>query len=157
MVAEGKWRGWCDAPLAWLPVTGIDRINHIFDAATIDAGRSLNLAPENVCLKLRAAAVLDLANRIGDRVCSGGWIDGGLFTLAAWSSWAWKSGHIGRKIAATLASTVLQPCLRIRLKPATGYGWLSRRLTWYWPTAVAARTHCDSSGLESLGVALVAA
>ena len=73
-----------------------------FDAATIDAGQALNLARQT--FKIEAAAVLDMASRIGDEfaqavglmvACPGRVVVMGMG----------KSGHIGRKIAATLAST----------------------------------------------------
>ncbi len=73
-----------------------------FDAATIDAGQVLRLARKT--FEIEAAAVLDLASRIGDEfvqavglmvACPGRVVVMGMG----------KSGHIGRKIAATLAST----------------------------------------------------
>ena len=73
-----------------------------FDAATIDAGQALNLARKT--FEIEAAAVLDMASRIGDEfvqavglmvACPGRVVVMGMG----------KSGHIGRKIAATLAST----------------------------------------------------
>jgi arabinose-5-phosphate isomerase len=73
-----------------------------FDAATVDAGQVLSLARKT--FEIEAAAVLDLAGRIGDEfvqavrlmvVCRGRVVVMGMG----------KSGHIGRKIAATLAST----------------------------------------------------
>lgn len=73
-----------------------------FDAANFDAGQALALARKTI--ELEAAAVLGLSGRIG-----------GEFTQAARLLLACqghvvvmgmgKSGHIGRKIAATLAST----------------------------------------------------
>jgi len=73
-----------------------------FDTATIDAGQVLSLARKT--FEIEAAAVLDLASRIGDEfvqavglmvACPGRVVVMGMG----------KSGHIGRKIAATLAST----------------------------------------------------
>ena len=73
-----------------------------FDAATINAGQVLSLARKT--FEIEAAAVLDLASRIGDEfvhavglmvACPGRVVVMGMG----------KSGHIGRKIAATLAST----------------------------------------------------
>ena len=73
-----------------------------FDAATINAGRVLSLAKKT--FEIEASAVLDLASRIGDEfvhavglmvACPGRVVVMGMG----------KSGHIGRKIAATLAST----------------------------------------------------
>ena len=73
-----------------------------FDAATIDAGQVLNLARKT--FEIEAAAVLDLASRVGDEfvqavgrmvACPGRVVVMGMG----------KSGHIGRTIAATLAST----------------------------------------------------
>ena len=73
-----------------------------FDASTIDAGQVLSLARKT--FEIEAAAVLDLAGRIGDEfvqavglmvACRGRVVVMGMG----------KSGHIGRKIAATLAST----------------------------------------------------
>lgn len=73
-----------------------------FDAATIDAKQVLSLARKT--FEIEAAAVLDLASRIGDEfvqavglmvACPGRVVVMGMG----------KSGHIGRKIAATLAST----------------------------------------------------
>ena len=73
-----------------------------FDAATIDAKQVLSLARKT--FEIEAAAVLHLASRIGDEfvqavglmvACPGRVVVMGMG----------KSGHIGRKIAATLAST----------------------------------------------------
>ncbi|MDB5886411.1 MAG: KpsF/GutQ family protein [Polaromonas sp.] len=73
-----------------------------FDAATIDAGRALALARKT--FEIEAAAVMELASRVGDEfaqvvglivACPGRVVVMGMG----------KSGHIGRKIAATLAST----------------------------------------------------
>lgn len=73
-----------------------------FDAATIDSGRALSLARKT--FEIEAAAVLDLASRLDDEfaqavglmvACPGRVVVMGMG----------KSGHIGRKIAATLAST----------------------------------------------------
>jgi len=73
-----------------------------FEAATIDAGQVLSLARRT--FEIEAAAVLDLAARIGDEfvqaveliiACRGRVVVMGMG----------KSGHIGRKISATLAST----------------------------------------------------
>ena len=73
-----------------------------FDAATIDAKQALSLARKT--FEIEAEAVLALATRIGDEfvqavglmvACSGRVVVMGMG----------KSGHIGRKIAATLAST----------------------------------------------------
>ena len=73
-----------------------------FDASIIDAGQVLSLARKT--FEIEAAAVLDLAGRIGDEfvqavglmvACRGRVVVMGMG----------KSGHIGRKIAATLAST----------------------------------------------------
>ena len=73
-----------------------------FDTATINAGQVLSLARKT--FEIEAAAVLDLASRIGDEfvqavglmvACPGRVVVMGMG----------KSGHIGRKIAATLAST----------------------------------------------------
>ncbi|WP_426147008.1 KpsF/GutQ family sugar-phosphate isomerase [Polaromonas sp. DSR2-3-2] len=73
-----------------------------FDVATINAGQVLSLARKT--FEIEAAAVLDLASRIGDEfvqavglmvACPGRVVVMGMG----------KSGHIGRKIAATLAST----------------------------------------------------
>ncbi|MBH1958141.1 MAG: KpsF/GutQ family sugar-phosphate isomerase [Burkholderiales bacterium] len=73
-----------------------------FDAANINAGQALSLARKT--FEIEAAAVLDLANRIGDEfvqavglmvACPGRVVVMGMG----------KSGHIGRKIASTLAST----------------------------------------------------
>jgi len=73
-----------------------------FDAATINAEQVLSLARKT--FEIEAAAVLDLASRIGDEfvqavglmvACPGRVVVMGMG----------KSGHIGRKIAATLAST----------------------------------------------------
>ena len=73
-----------------------------FDAATIDSGRALALA--RTTFEIEAAAVLGLSSRIGDAfvqavglmvACPGRVVVMGMG----------KSGHIGRKIAATLAST----------------------------------------------------
>jgi len=73
-----------------------------FDTATIDPGQVLALARKT--FEIEAAAVRDLAGRIGDEfvqavglivACRGRVVVMGMG----------KSGHIGRKIAATLAST----------------------------------------------------
>ncbi len=73
-----------------------------FDAANINAGKALSLARKT--FEIEAGAVLDLASRIGDEfvqavglmfACPGRVVVMGMG----------KSGHIGRKIAATLAST----------------------------------------------------
>ncbi|CAM3380628.1 KpsF/GutQ family sugar-phosphate isomerase [Polaromonas hydrogenivorans] len=73
-----------------------------FDAANINAGQALSLARKT--FEIEAGAVLDLASRIGDEfvqavglmfACPGRVVVMGMG----------KSGHIGRKIAATLAST----------------------------------------------------
>ena len=73
-----------------------------FEAATIDAGQVLSLARRT--FEIEAAAVLNLAARIGDEfvqaveliiACRGRVVVMGMG----------KSGHIGRKISATLAST----------------------------------------------------
>ncbi len=73
-----------------------------FDAAKINAEQALSLARKT--FEIEAAAVLDLAARIGDEfvqavglmvACPGRVVVMGMG----------KSGHIGRKIAATLAST----------------------------------------------------
>ena len=73
-----------------------------FDAATIDARQVLSLARKT--FEIEAAAVLELASRIGDEfvqavglmvACPGRVVVMGMG----------KSGHIGRKVAATLAST----------------------------------------------------
>ncbi|CDS52894.1 Arabinose 5-phosphate isomerase [Polaromonas sp. CG9_12] len=73
-----------------------------FDAATINAEQVLSLARKT--FEIEAAAVLDLVSRIGDEfvqavglmaACRGRVVVMGMG----------KSGHIGRKIAATLAST----------------------------------------------------
>lgn len=73
-----------------------------FDAATLDAGQVLSLARKT--FEIEAAAVRDLASRVGDEfvqavglvvACPGRVVVMGMG----------KSGHIGRKIAATLAST----------------------------------------------------
>ena len=73
-----------------------------FDAATLDAGQVLRLARKT--FEIEAAAVLELAGRTGDEfvqavklmaACTGRVVVMGMG----------KSGHIGRKIAATLAST----------------------------------------------------
>ena len=73
-----------------------------FDTATINAGQVLSLARKT--FEIEAAAVLNLASRIGDEfvqavalmvACPGRVVVMGMG----------KSGHIGRKIAATLAST----------------------------------------------------
>jgi arabinose-5-phosphate isomerase len=73
-----------------------------FDAANINAGQALSLARKT--FEIEAGAVLDLATRIGDEfvqavglmvACPGRVVVMGMG----------KSGHIGRKIAATLAST----------------------------------------------------
>jgi arabinose-5-phosphate isomerase len=73
-----------------------------FDAATIQAGQALRLARKT--FEIEAAAVLGLAGRIGEEfvqavglmvACPGRVVVMGMG----------KSGHIGRKIAATLAST----------------------------------------------------
>ena len=74
----------------------------IFDCPTIDAEQALSLAKRT--FEIEAAAVLDLSSRLGDEfveavrlmvACSGRVVVMGIG----------KSGHIGRKIAATLAST----------------------------------------------------
>ncbi|MGV8804718.1 MAG: KpsF/GutQ family sugar-phosphate isomerase [Polaromonas sp.] len=73
-----------------------------FDAATMNAERALRLARNT--FEIEAAAVLHLADRVGDEfvqavslmaACPGRIVVMGMG----------KSGHIGRKIAATLAST----------------------------------------------------
>ncbi|MEO6319383.1 MAG: KpsF/GutQ family sugar-phosphate isomerase [Polaromonas sp.] len=73
-----------------------------FDAAIINAEQALSLARKT--FEIEAGAVLDLATRIGDEfvqavglmvACPGRVVVTGMG----------KSGHIGRKIAATLAST----------------------------------------------------
>ena len=73
-----------------------------FDAATINAEQALSLARKT--FEIEAGAVLDLATRVGDEfvravglmvACPGRVVVMGMG----------KSGHIGRKIAATLAST----------------------------------------------------
>ncbi len=73
-----------------------------FDAANINAEQVLSLARKT--FEIEAAAVLDLATRVGDEfvqavglmvACPGRVVVMGMG----------KSGHIGRKIAATLAST----------------------------------------------------
>lgn len=73
-----------------------------FDAATINAEQALSLARKT--FEIEARAVLELATRIGDEfvqavglmvACPGRVVVMGMG----------KSGHIGRKIAATLAST----------------------------------------------------
>jgi arabinose-5-phosphate isomerase len=73
-----------------------------FDAAKINAGQALSLARKT--FEIEGGAVLDLASRIGDEfvqavglmvACPGRVVVMGMG----------KSGHIGRKIAATLAST----------------------------------------------------
>jgi arabinose-5-phosphate isomerase len=73
-----------------------------FHAATINAGQVLSLAKKT--FEIEAAAVLGLAARVGDEfvqavslivACPGRVVVMGMG----------KSGHIGRKIAATLAST----------------------------------------------------
>ncbi|MEP6589025.1 MAG: KpsF/GutQ family sugar-phosphate isomerase [Polaromonas sp.] len=73
-----------------------------FDAATINAEQALSLARKT--FEIEAGAVLDLATRLGDEfvqavglmlACPGRVVVMGMG----------KSGHIGRKIAATLAST----------------------------------------------------
>ncbi|MEO7159704.1 MAG: KpsF/GutQ family sugar-phosphate isomerase [Polaromonas sp.] len=73
-----------------------------FDAATINAEQALSLARKT--FEIEAGAVLDLATRLGDEFvqavglmlsCPGRVVVMGMG----------KSGHIGRKIAATLAST----------------------------------------------------
>ncbi len=73
-----------------------------FDAAKINAGQALSLARKT--FEIEAGAVRDLATRIGDEfvqavglmvACPGRVVVMGMG----------KSGHIGRKIAATLAST----------------------------------------------------
>jgi arabinose-5-phosphate isomerase len=73
-----------------------------FDAANINAEQALSLARKT--FEIEAGAVLDLATRIGDEfvqavglmvACPGRVVVMGMG----------KSGHIGRKIAATLAST----------------------------------------------------
>ena len=73
-----------------------------FQAATINAGQALSLA--KMTFEVEAAAVLEMASRVGDEfvqaielmmACRGRVVVMGMG----------KSGHIGRKIAATLAST----------------------------------------------------
>jgi len=73
-----------------------------FEALTIDAGQVLSLARKT--FEIEAAAVLDVASRLGEEfvqavalivACHGRVVVMGMG----------KSGHIGRKIAATLAST----------------------------------------------------
>ena len=73
-----------------------------FQAATVNAGQVLSLA--KMTFEIEAAAVLEMASRIGDEfvqtielmiACHGRIVVMGMG----------KSGHIGRKIAATLSST----------------------------------------------------
>ena len=73
-----------------------------FQAATVNAGQVLSLA--KMTFEIEAAAVLEMASRIGDEfvqtielmvACRGRIVVMGMG----------KSGHIGRKIAATLSST----------------------------------------------------
>ena len=73
-----------------------------FQAATVNAGQALGLA--KMTFEIEAAAVLEMASRIGDEfvqaielmiACRGRIVVMGMG----------KSGHIGRKIAATLSST----------------------------------------------------
>ena len=74
----------------------------IFDAATINAEQVLSLARKT--FEIEAAAVLDLGTRIGDEfVRSVGLMLACPGRVAVMGMG--KSGHIGRKIAATLAST----------------------------------------------------
>ncbi|MEO8013545.1 KpsF/GutQ family sugar-phosphate isomerase [Polaromonas sp.] len=73
-----------------------------FDAATIDTGQVLNLARKT--FEIEAAAVLDLASRIGDEFVQAVGLMGACPGRVVVMGMG-KSGHIGRKIAATLAST----------------------------------------------------
>ena len=81
-----------------------------------DAAQAQSLARKT--FEIEAAAVTTLAGRVGPEfsqavhimlACQGRVVVMGMG----------KSGHIGRKIAATLASTVQLPCLCTPAKPAT--------------------------------------
>ena len=73
-----------------------------FDAANLNAGQALSLARKT--FEIEAAAVLALARRVGDEFVEAVRLIGACRGRVVVMGMG-KSGHIGRKIAATLAST----------------------------------------------------